>query len=81
MSNEGPGRMPAPTFRGGPVNLPRFKLVTSNSLELFEERLNGYVEQLDRNEVVVDVKFATVSLGETLEYTALVQTQKTEAWT
>jgi hypothetical protein len=58
------------------VNLPRFKLVTSNSLELFEERINAYLEQLDRDESLVDVKFSTVSLGETVEYTALVMTQK-----
>ncbi|MDA0700600.1 MAG: hypothetical protein O3A02_05290 [bacterium] len=62
------------------MNLPRPELVTSNSLELFEERLSGYVEQLDRNGVVEDVKFATASLGETLD-TALVQMQATGAWT
>jgi hypothetical protein len=62
------------------VNLPRFKLITSNNLELFEERINGYVAQLDRDESVVDVKFATARAGDSLEYTALVQTQKTETW-
>jgi len=61
------------------VNVPRFKVITSNSLELFEERLNRYVEQLDRDEYVIDTKFATVSLGETIEYTALLQTQKAPA--
>jgi hypothetical protein len=54
----------------------RFKLITSNSLELFEERINGYVEQLDRDENVIDVQFSTVSLGETIEYTALLLIQK-----
>jgi hypothetical protein len=53
-----------------------FKLITSNSLELFEERINGYVEQLDRDEVVADVHFSTVSLGETIEYTALLRIEK-----
>jgi hypothetical protein len=61
--------------------LPRFKLITSNSLELFEERINGYLAQLDRDEVLVDVKFSTVSLGETIEYTALVLTRKGAART
>jgi hypothetical protein len=56
--------------------MPRFKLITSNSLELFEERINGYVEQLDRDETVVDVQFSTVGLGETIEYTALLLIQK-----
>jgi hypothetical protein len=56
--------------------MPRFKLITSNSLELFEERINGYVDQLDRDETVVDVQFSTVGLGETIEYTALLLIQK-----
>jgi hypothetical protein len=55
---------------------PRFKLITSNSLERFEERINAYVEQLDRDETIVDVKFSTVGLRETIEYTALVRTEK-----
>ena len=62
------------------MNVPSFKLITSNSLELFEERINGYVQQLDDDETVVDVKFSTTRSGDSLEYTALVQTQKTERW-
>jgi hypothetical protein len=68
-------RRPAPRRPREPA---RFKLITSNSLELFEERINGYVAQLDRDESVVDVKFSTAQPGDSLEYTALVQTQKTE---
>ena len=60
--------------------MPRFKLITSNNLDLFEERLERYLEQLDRDEVVVDVKFSTAAFGETIEFSALVQTQKTESW-
>ncbi len=62
------------------MNVPRFKLITSNSVERFEERLKEYVEQLDRDELVVDVKFATAALGVSVEYSALIQTQKTESW-
>lgn len=63
------------------MSIPRFKVVTSNSLELFEERLNAYLEQLDRDEMVVDVKFTTAALETSIEFSALVQTQKTESWT
>ena len=63
------------------MSIPRFKVVTSNSLELFEERLNAYLEQLDRDEMVVDVKFSTAALETSIEFSALVQTQKTESWT
>jgi hypothetical protein len=62
------------------VSSPRFKVVTSNSIDRFEERLNAYFEQLDRDEVVVDVKFTTAALGTSVEFSALVQTQKTESW-
>lgn len=63
------------------MSIPRFKVVTSNSLDLFEERLNAYLDQLDRDEMVVDVKFTTAALQSSIEFSALVQTQKTESWT
>lgn len=63
------------------MSIPRFKIITSNSVERFEERLAAYLEQLDRDEMVVDVKFATVAHGDSVEFSALVQTQKTESWT
>lgn len=62
------------------MNLPRLKVITSNNLDLFQERLDRYLEQLDRDEAVVDVKFSTAAFGETIEFSALVHTQKTEPW-
>lgn len=62
------------------MSIPRFKLITSNSIDRFEERLAAYLDQLDRDEMVVDVKFTTAALGTTVEFSALVQTQKTESW-
>ena len=62
------------------MSIPRFKVITSNSLELFEERLAAYLDQLDRDDMVVDVKFTTAALATSIEFTALVQTQKTESW-
>ena len=62
------------------MSIPRFKLVTSNSIDRFEERLAAYLDQLDRDEMVVDVKFTTAAVGTTVEFSALIQTQKTESW-
>lgn len=62
------------------MSIPRFKVITSNSLELFEQRLAAYLDQLDRDEMVVDVKFTTAALQSSIEFSALVQTQKTESW-
>jgi hypothetical protein len=61
---------------------PKFKVVTSNAIERFEERLNEFVESLDRDDMVVDIKFSTCRTGgDGIEYSALIQYQKTESWT
>jgi len=62
------------------VSVPQFKVITSNSLELFEERLNDFVEQMNRDDIIVDVKFATTALSSTVEFSALIQYQTTETW-
>jgi hypothetical protein len=59
---------------------PKFKLISSSSLEAFEERLNDFMGSLDRDDVIVDVKFSTASRDGTVEYSALVHYQRTEAW-
>lgn len=58
---------------------PKFKLISSNNFDLFEERLNEFVESLP-GEIIVEVKFATTALSTTVEYSALVQYQQTAAW-
>lgn len=59
----------------------RFKLVTANEVELFEQRLNSFVDSLDRGDLIVDVEFATAPLpGGGLEFSALVRYQRTENW-
>lgn len=58
---------------------PKFKLISSNNFDLFEERLNEFVESLP-TEIIVEVKFATTALSTTVEYSALVQYQQAAAW-
>jgi hypothetical protein len=58
---------------------PKFKLISSNNFDLFEERLNEFVESLPA-EVLVEIKFATTALNTTVEYSALVQYQQAAAW-
>ncbi len=58
---------------------PKFKLVTSNSVEHFERRLTELIEGLDRDDVVVDIKFATASYGESVEFSALVHYETPDA--
>jgi hypothetical protein len=59
---------------------PKFKLITSNSLDLFEERLNGFADNLAAHDMIVDIKFSTTAFQTTVEYSALVQYQQTETW-
>lgn len=58
----------------------QFKVISSSSPELFERRLNEFVASLDRDDIVVDVKFATTAVGTSVEYSAVVQYQTTQAW-
>lgn len=58
----------------------KFKLVSSNSPELFEQRLNDVISSLDRNDIIVDVKFATTALAVGIEYSAVVHYQTTDDW-
>lgn len=59
---------------------PKFKLISSNNFELFEERLNDFVASLDRDSLIVDVKFSTAAMETTIEFSALVHYQETESW-
>jgi len=59
---------------------PKFKLISSNNFELFETRLNEFIGSLERDAVIVDVKFATSALQTTVEFSALVHYQETESW-
>jgi hypothetical protein len=59
---------------------PKFKLISSNNFDLFEERLNEFVEDLPTDSTIVDIKFATAALHTTVEYSALVHYQRAENW-
>lgn len=58
----------------------KFKLISSNNFELFEERLDDFVAGLGKDDVIVDVKFSTAALDTTIEYSALIHYQRTESW-
>lgn len=59
---------------------PKFKLISSNVHELFEQRLEDFVSSLGRDDVIVDIKFATAPYGSGVEYSALLHYQTTSAW-
>lgn len=58
----------------------RLKLIGSTSPDIFEQRLNDFLASLDKDDLVVDVKFSTAPVGNQVEYNALVQYQPTNSW-
>jgi hypothetical protein len=58
----------------------KLKLIGSNDPDLFERRLNDFLASLDKDDLVVDVKFSTTAVGAGLEYSALIHYQATDAW-
>lgn len=59
---------------------PKFKLIVSTSPEIFEERLNEFIDSLDKDDLIVDVKFSSAHSGSAVEYSALVHYQPTSEW-
>lgn len=58
----------------------KLKLIGSTSPDIFEQRLNDFLASLDKDDLVVDVKFSTSPVGNQVEYNALVQYQTTDSW-
>lgn len=59
---------------------PKFKLISSNNFDLFEERLENFVSSLSDDDVIVNVEFSTSALDMSVEYSALIHYQPTEPW-
>ena len=59
---------------------PKFKLISSATVDTFEERLGRFVGSLGADDIIVDIKFSTAVTGERVEYSALVHYKQTEGW-
>ncbi len=59
----------------------KFKLITSSSVERFEERLRTFAAGLGSDDVIVSIEFSTAALSTTsVEYSALIHLRSTEPW-
>ena len=58
----------------------KLKLITANDVDLFEERLNKFLQSLKKDEIIVDVKYTNATMGNSIEYSALIHYQLTESW-
>ncbi|AWR87945.1 hypothetical protein [Meiothermus taiwanensis] len=58
----------------------QFKLISATDPDIFQERLNRFVESLPLEALLIDVKFSTSQSGSQTTYAALVQYKSVEEW-
>lgn len=58
----------------------QFKLVSATDPDIFQERLNRFVQSLPLETLLIDVKFSTSQNGSQTTYAALVQYKSVEEW-
>lgn len=56
------------------------KLISASDPDVFQERLNRFVEGLPEEALLLDIKFSTATTGSQTTYSALVQYKAVEEW-
>ena len=56
------------------------KLITAGDSDVFQERLNRFVEALPEDAMILDIEFSTTNTGSQTMYSALVQYKAVEEW-
>ncbi|RIH83083.1 hypothetical protein Mlute_02309 [Meiothermus luteus] len=56
------------------------RLIVAADPDVFQERLNRFIEGLPEEAILVDIKFSTSSSGNQTTYAALVQYKTVEEW-
>jgi hypothetical protein len=60
---------------------PQYRLITSPSEDLFQERLNRFMQDLDPDVVIGEVQFDTVVLPNgSLQFSVLISYKKVDSW-
>ncbi len=58
----------------------RVKLIAAADPDMFQDRLNRFIESLPEEALVVDIKFSTTNSTSQTTYAALVQYKSVEEW-
>jgi hypothetical protein len=58
----------------------RVKLISATDPDMFQERLQRFLEAMPQEAILVDIKFSTSSQGNSLAFSALVQYKSVEEW-
>ncbi|RDI95235.1 hypothetical protein DV704_07955 [Meiothermus sp. QL-1] len=56
------------------------KLIAAADPDVFQERLNRFIQSLPEEALLVDIKFSTSQSGNQTTYAALVQYKTVESW-
>jgi hypothetical protein len=59
----------------------RLKLIAAADPDMFQDRLNRFVESLPQETLIIDIKFSTSTSASQTTYAALVQYKLVEEWT
>jgi hypothetical protein len=60
--------------------MTEFKLITAPDADIFEQRLNNFVQDLGPEVVLGHINFSTTVLHGNVMYSALIAFRKPEAW-
>lgn len=58
----------------------RVKLISATDPDMFQERLQRFLEAMPEEAMLVDIKFSTSSHGDNVAFSALVQFKSVEEW-
>lgn len=56
------------------------KLISASDPDVFQERMNRFIEGLPDEALIVDIKFSTAPNGSQTQYSALIQYKAVEEW-
>jgi Sporulation protein Cse60 len=58
----------------------RVKVISANDADIFQARMNGFLESLPEDAIIVDIKYTTAFSGTVALYSAMVQYKTVESW-
>lgn len=56
------------------------KLISASDPDVFQERINRFIDGLPGESLIVDIKFSTAPSGNQIQYSALIQYKAVEEW-
>lgn len=58
----------------------RVKIISANDGDIFQERMNRFLESLPEDTIIIDIKYTTAFSDSTSLFSAMVQYKTVESW-